>query len=320
MRQRVFGRLGWGVSAVGYGMWGMGGWTGSDDAESGKALDRAVELGCNFFDTALAYGDGHSERLLGQALRRHPGRRLYVATKVPPRDRIWPGKAATPAADVFPFDHVVEMTRRSRANLAVDRIDLQQLHVWSDAWVEDDGWKRAAEALKRDGVIEGFGISVNRWEPANVLKALDTGLVDSVQVVYNVFDQDPEDVLFPACRRLGVAVIARVPFDEGSLTGQLSAESRWPEGDWRNLYFTPERLRATLERVEKLRPLAGERPLAELALRFILHHPDVATTIPGMRRVGHVEANLAAGETPPLAADELRALRQHRWERDWRVP
>src|SRR5262245_17709832 len=252
MRHRSFGRLSWQVSEIGYGMWGMGGWSGSDDARSLAALDRAVELGCNFFDTAYAHGEGNRERRLGEPLRRPSGTRLYVATKVPPKDRLWPGRGATRADRVFPYEHVMEMTRKSLANLGVARIDLQQLHVWDDAWAIDDGWRRAAEDLKRQGLVEGFGISVNRWEPANVLKALDTALVDSVQVVYNVLDQAPEDELFPACRRLGVAVIARVPFDEGSLTGALTADSRWPEGDWRNLYFTPERLRETLERVERL--------------------------------------------------------------------
>ena len=214
------------MSDIGYGMWGMGGWTGSEDAKSLAALDRSVELGCNFFDTAFAYGDGHSEQLLGETLKRHAGKKLYVATKVPPKNRVWPGKASTPIAQVFPYDYIIEMTERSRANLGVSRIDLQQLHVWSDAWVEDDGWKRAVADLKAKGLIEGFGISVNRWEAENVLKALDTGLVDAVQVVYNIFDQAPEDRLFPACERLDVAVIARVPFDEGSLTGTLTADRR----------------------------------------------------------------------------------------------
>jgi aryl-alcohol dehydrogenase-like predicted oxidoreductase len=321
MRYRTFGRLGWSVSEIGYGMWGMGGWTGSDDEKSKASLDRAVELGCNFFDTAFAYGDGRSERLLGQALRRHAGKRLYVATKVPPKDRHWPGLATTPPQQVFPYDHVVEMTRKSAAHLGVERIDLQQLHVWSDAWVANDGWRRAVEDLKGQGLIEGFGISVNRWEPTNVLKALDTGLVDSVQVVYNVFDQNPEDELFPACARAKIAIIARVPFDEGSLTGTLSLESRWPEGDWRNLYFTPERLGETLDRVDRLRPLVpAEGTLPDLALRFILHHPAVSTAIPGMRRVRNVEANLAASDRPPLTADQVKALRGHRWERTWQVP
>jgi len=320
MRYRTFGRLGWPVAEIGYGMWGMGGWTGSDDAGSQKALDRSVALGCNFFDTAYAYGEGHSERLLGEALRRHADRRLYVATKVPPKNRRWPGRAETPPADVFPYGYVVEMTEKSLRNLGQERLDLQQLHVWSDAWVDDDGWRRAAEDLKRRGLIEGFGISVNRWEPDNVLKALETGLVDAVQVVYNVFDQAPEDALFPACQARGVAVIARVPFDEGSLTGALTPGQTWPQGDWRNLYFTPERLRVTLEHVDRLRPLvpAGSS-LPDLALRFILHHPAVSTTIPGMRTPRHVEDNLAAGEAPPLPAALVEALRAHRWERDWTV-
>jgi aryl-alcohol dehydrogenase-like predicted oxidoreductase len=305
------------VSEVGYGMWGMGGWTGSDDAESGRALDRAVALGCNFFDTAWAYGNGHSERLLGALLRRHPDQRLYVGTKVPPKNGRWPGSAATPADDVFPYEHVVELTRASLANLGVARIDLQQLHVWDDSWVDADGWKRAAESLKRDGLVEAFGISVNRWQPENVLRALDTGLVDAVQVVYNIFDQAPEDALFPACERLGIAVIARVPFDEGSLTGALTPFSRWPEGDWRNIYFGNAHLTATLRRVEALRPVAAAAgtSLPDLALRFILAHPAVTTTIPGMRRVEHVDANLAAGSAGSLSPETLRALRPHRWDR-----
>ena len=320
MRHRNFGRLAWPVSEVGYGMWGMGGWTGSDDAESLASLDRAIALGCNFFDTAFAYGDGHSEKLLAQALRRHHGQRLYVATKVPPKDRHWPGLSTTAPKDVFPYDHVVAMTETSAANLGVERIDLQQLHVWSDAWVEDDGWRRAAEDLKRRGLVEGFGISVNRWEPTNVLKAIETGLVDSVQVVYNVFDQAPEDALFPACEKAGTAVIARVPFDEGSLAGTLRHDSSWPQGDWRNLYFTPDRLRETLARVDQLRALVPPGgTLPDLALRFILHHPAVSTTIPGMRTLKHVDQNLASSDAPPLSAALLESLRGHRWERDWTV-
>jgi aryl-alcohol dehydrogenase-like predicted oxidoreductase len=322
MRQRAFGRLGWPVSEIGYGMWGMGGWTGSDDKESLVALDRAIEGGCNFFDTAFAYGEGRSERLLGEAVRRHSSaeRPLYVATKVPPKNRRWPGKAETPASEVYPFDYVVEMTRRSLAHLGLERIHLQQLHVWSDAWVDDDGWRRAAEYLKKEGLVLGFGISVNRWEPANVIAALRTGLVDAVQVVYNVFDQNPEDELFPACREGNVAVIARVPFDEGSLTGTMTVNDRWPEGDWRNLYFRPERLSEVVSRVDRLRPLVPEgSSMPDLALRFILHHPAVSTTIPGMRKPRHVEANLRAGEAPPLPEATLRALRGHRWERDWKV-
>ncbi len=213
------------------------------------------------------------------------------------------------------------MTEKSLKNLGVERLDLQQLHVWSDAWVEDDGWQRAAEDLKRDGKIEGFGISVNRWEPANVLKALDTGLVDAVQVVHNIFDQAPEDELFPACQRLNVAVIARVPFDEGSLTGTLTEDTTWPEGDFRNIYFTPDNLKTTLARVDRLMPLvpAGST-LPDLALRYILHHPAVSTTIPGMRKIRNVEANIASSDAPPLEPALIDALRAHRWDRNQDLP
>jgi aryl-alcohol dehydrogenase-like predicted oxidoreductase len=321
MRYRTFGRLGWQVSDIGYGMWGMGGWSGSEDARSLAALDRSVALGCNFFDTAFAYGDGHSEKLLGETLRRHADKRLYVATKVPPKNRVWPGKGSTPVVQVFPYDYVIEMTQRSRENLGVSRIDLLQLHVWSDEWVEDDGWKRAVAEMKGNGLIEGFGISINRWEAENVLKALDTGLVDAVQVVYNVFDQAPEDRLFPVCREKGIAVIARVPFDEGSLTGTLKAGDTWPQGDWRNLYFTPAHIAETLPRVDALRAqVPPGSSLPDLALRFILHHPAVSTTIPGMRSLPHVESNIAASDAPPLDAALIEALRAHRWERAWQVP
>ena len=321
MRYRQFGRLGWQVSDIGYGMWGMGGWSGSEDNESLVSLDRAVALGCNFYDTAYAYGEGHSEKLLGETLKRHAGKRLYIATKVPPKNRVWPGRATTPISQVFPYDYIVEMTDKSLENIGSERLDLQQLHVWSDAWVEDDGWKRAAQDLKKAGKIEGFGISVNRWEPANVLKALETGLVDAVQVVHNIFDQAPEDELFPACQRLNVAVISRVPFDEGSLTGTLTEDTTWPEGDFRNVYFTPANLKTTLARVDRLKPLvpAGST-LPDLALRYILHHPAVSTTIPGMRKIRNVEANIASSDAPPLEPGLIQALRAHRWDRNQDLP
>jgi aryl-alcohol dehydrogenase-like predicted oxidoreductase len=319
MRFRRFGRLGWQVSEIGYGLWGMGGWTGSDDEESRRSLDRAIALDCNFFDTAFAYGMGRSEKLLGEALRRHPAKRLYVATKIPPKNWHWPGRADTPIAETFPPDSIRSSTELSLENLGVGTIDLQQLHVWSDAWVGDEGWKRAVEDLKRRRLIRGFGISVNRWQPENVLAALRTGLVDSVQVVYNIFDQNPEDELFPACREHDVAVIARVPFDEGSLTGTLARDSKWPEGDWRNVYFTPENLAETLTRIERLQALMPPGPpsmdLPELALRFILAERTVSTVIPGMRKIAHVERNLRVSDGRPLGVPWLRALRGHRWDR-----
>jgi len=317
MRYRSVMRLPEAVSEIGYGMWGMGGWSGANDAESARALDRAVELGCNFFDTAAAYGDGHSERLLGDLRRRHDDLELVVASKVPPKNRRWPGRATSAADEVFPYEHVIACTDATLRNLRADTLDLQQLHVWDDAWAQADGWCRAARELKQSGKIRAFGISVNRWEPENVLRALDTGLVDAVQVVYNVFDQSAEDVLFPTCQRAAIAVIARVPFDEGSLTGTLRPDSRWPEGDWRNTYFAPVHLAETLPRVERVQRDADSlgMSLPELALRFILAHPVVTTTIPGMRRREHVEENLATSNKPPLTTDVVNRLRAHRWNR-----
>jgi aryl-alcohol dehydrogenase-like predicted oxidoreductase len=317
MHYRRVPRFDWHISEIGYGMWGMGGWTGSDDAASAEALDRAVALGCNFFDTALAYGEGRSERLLGDLVRRHSNKRLFVATKVPPRNRQWPGRASDAVADVFPYEHIVESTRTSLKNLGVDAIDLQQLHVWDDSWTADAGWQRAAEELKRAGVIRAFGISVNRWEPHNVLRALETGLIDAVQVVFNIFDQAPIDQLFPACQQREVAVIARVPFDEGSLTGTLTPESRWPDGDFRNMYFQPPHLGITLARVAPIERLvkSWNVSLSDAALRFILQHDAVTTTIPGMRTVRNVEANVAASDAPRLAREQIDQLRAFRWDR-----
>jgi aryl-alcohol dehydrogenase-like predicted oxidoreductase len=321
MQFRVFGRLGWSVSEVGYGLWGMGGWSGSDDAESMAAIERSIELGCNFFDTALVYGDGKSERLLGRVLANHRGNTaLRIATKVPPKNMRWPALPEYAADDVFPADHIRRSTEQSLENLGLESVDLQQLHVWTDAWALDEGWQRAVDDLKREGLIRGFGISLNRWQPDTAFNAIATGLIDSVQVVYNVFDQNPEDELFPRCREQNIAVIARVPFDEGSLTGTLARGMTWPEGDWRNLYFTRDKLNDTMDRVEQLLPdvPAGDA-LPETALRFILAHPDVSTVIPGMRKIRHVEQNMAVSGRPALSHDELVRLRKHRWTRTYTV-
>jgi aryl-alcohol dehydrogenase-like predicted oxidoreductase len=319
MRTRPFRGLGR-VSEIGHGLWGIGGWSGSDDEQSMAAIEQAIALGCTFFDTALAYGDGRSERLLGRVLARHRDRPLVVASKVPPKNGRWPALPEYRLDDVFPSDHVRRSTEASLANLDVASLDLQQLHVWTDEWATDDRWQRAVDDLKREGLIRAFGISINRWQPANALRALDTGLVDSVQVVYNIFDQAPEDELFPACRDRGVAVIARVPFDEGSLTGTLARDARWPDGDWRNLYFTRDRLSATLDRVDAIAAdLPLDLALPEAALRFILACPDVTTTIPGMRRPAHVLANLAVSERGPLDSQLQARLRRHRWDRSYVV-
>jgi aryl-alcohol dehydrogenase-like predicted oxidoreductase len=310
MNFRQFGRTGWQVSEIGYGMWGMGGWTESDDAESLSSLQAAVDLGCNFFDTAYIYGNGHSEGLLGRLLKANPDKKLFTATKIPPLNPVTPESKLD---ECFPSHHVEEYIHKSLGNLGIQSIDLIQFHFWQDAWAEDDRWSKTMDAMKRQGLVRAVGISVNRGQPWNALHTVQTGLLDSVQVVYNIFDQNPEDELFPACREHNVAVIARVPFDEGSLTGTLTTDSRWPEGDWRNTYFTPEKLKDTLERVDRLKTiLPSGMTLPELALRFILSNPDVSTVIPGMRKTRNVTANLACSDAGPLLGDLHEQLKSHR--------
>jgi aryl-alcohol dehydrogenase-like predicted oxidoreductase len=321
VRDRTFGRTGWKVGEVGYGMWGMAGWSGSDDEESLRSLHRAVELGVNFFDTAWAYGEGHSERLLGTLVRVYPDEKLYVATKIPPRHRRWPSRRGDDIDDVFPSDYIQEYVQRSLENVGTDRIDLMQFHVWEDAWAEEDDWKEVTQALTREGLVEAWGISVNRWEPWNGLETIRTGLIDGVQVIYNIFDQAPEDELFPLCREMNVGVIARVPFDEGTLTGALTKDSTWPEGDWRNIYFLKENLIASVDRADALKSLVPDgMTMAEMALRFILSNDDVSVVIPGMRKVKNVEANTFASDGAGLPAGVLQELKSHRWDRtptDW---
>lgn len=316
MNYRTFGRTNLKVSEIGYGMWGLAGWTGTNTSELDQALDRSVALGCNFYDTAWGYGSGKSEQILGQLVRRHPGKRLYHATKIPPKNFQWPSRPEYGLEDCFPYDHIIEYTEKSLKNLRVDCIDLQQFHVWEDGWAKNDEWKNAVEKLKKDGKIRFIGISVNRWEPDNVLDTLRTGLIDTVQVIYNIFDQAPEDQLFPLCRKLAIGVIARVPFDEGSLTGNLTKETAFPDDDWRSTYFVPENLHSSVEHADALRPLipAG-MSMPEMALRFILANDDVHTIIPGMRKLGNVEANIAASDGKKLDTGLLRRLKQHRWDR-----
>ncbi len=317
MNYRRFGRTDWMVSEIGYGMWGMGGWTGSDDEQSLELLQHAVDLGCNFFDTAYAYGEGHSEELLGQLLRNNPDKTLYLATKIPPKSCKWPSRRGFELEDNYPPEYIEEMVRRSLKNLGTSSIDLIQFHTWEDSWLEDDRWYQKLDDLRNQGLIQAIGISLNRWEPWNGVKAVQSGKIDAVQVIYNIFDQNPEDELFPACRQNDVGVIARVPFDEGTLTGNLTLDSHWPEGDWRNTYFVPENLKSSVEHANALKPLVPEgMSMPEMALRFILNNPTVSTIIPGMRKLRHVESNIATSDEGPLQQDLYAELRKHRWERE----
>lgn len=321
MKYRQFGRLGWLVSEIGYGMWGMADWTGSDDEESIRSLQLAVDSGCNFFDTAWAYGDGHSEKLLGRLVKANSGKKLYTATKIPPKNLQWPSRREYALDDCFPPDHIEKYIHRSLGNAELQCFDLVQFHTWEDEWLKDERWINKISELKGQGLLNSVGISINRWEPWNGIKAVKSGLVDAVQVIYNIFDQNPEDELFPACNEMGVAVIARVPFDEGTLTGTLTKDSRWPEGDWRNTYFVPENLIPSVERAEKLKELLpGGMAMPEMALRFILNNPDVSTIIPGMRKSSHVKSNMTASDSGPISENLHMKLRLHRWDReptDW---
>jgi aryl-alcohol dehydrogenase-like predicted oxidoreductase len=316
VKYRQFGRTGWMVSEIGYGMWGMSSWTGSSDAESQQSLQRAVDLGCNFFDTAWHYGSGHSEKLLGELVRRNPKKKLYVATKIPPKNLVWPARPEFTLDDCFPPEHIEQYVHFSLENLGLEYFDVILFHTWSDAWVEDARWAKKIDELRRQGLFRAVGISLNRWEPWNGVRSVQSGLIDSVQVMYNIFDQNPEDELFPACAALDIAVIARCPLDQGSLTGTLTLESKWPEGDWRNEHFNPETLKASVEHADALKPLVlPGMTLPDMALRFILNNPTVSTVIPGMRRVKNVEENLRAAGQGPLPLDLYQELRKHRWDR-----
>ena len=316
MQYRTFGKTGWKVSEIGYGMWGMAGWTGSEEKEVNEALDKSIELGCNFFDTAWAYGDGLSEDILNKTIKRHSEKRLYVATKIPPKNRKWPSKPSFKLEDVFPASYIIEYTEKSLKNLGVETIDLQQFHVWEDGWTNQDEWKEAITQLTKQGKVQAWGVSVNRWEPDNCLNTLHTGLIDAVQVIYNIFDQAPKDNLLPLCREKDIAVIARVPFDEGTLTGTFTKDTIFPVNDWRASYFVPENLHSSVEHADALKPLIPEGlTMAEMALRFILANPAISTTIPGMRRIKNVQMNMQSSDGKTLPADLLKKLEAHRWDR-----
>lgn len=322
MNYRTLGRTGLRVSDIGYGAWGIGGkqWLGGTDDESLVALRRSIELGLNFIDTALAYGDGHSEQLVGQVVRQSR-QTVYVATKIPPKNLIWPASPATPIAEVFPYDYCVRSTEQSLRNLGLETIDLQQLHVWTPEFTASDEWKRAAEELKRSGKIRYFGISISEHDADSALDAIRTGLVDAVQVIYNIFDQTPEEKLFPLTLERNIGVLARVPLDEGGLTGKLTPATTFPPGDFREFYFRGDRKKQVADRVAlleaELASMQHMEPLAETALRFCLSHPAVSTVIPGMRTLRNAEANCAVSDKGGLNPEVLALLKRHAWYRNY---
>jgi len=319
MHYHTFGRTGLRVSTIGFGAWGIGKglWVGAEDDVSLRALHAARDAGVNFFDTALAYGSGHSEELLKRAFGRSDD--VIIASKVPPKNFAWPARRGTPLREAFPKQHVLDSLDTTLKNLGRDRVDVYQFHVWSDEWADQDEWLKTVREMRSSGKARFVGISINDHEPTNVLKALDTGLIDTVQVIYNIFDQSPEDKLFPYCRRHNIGVIARVPFDEGSLTGKIHSNTQFAPGDFRNQYFAGDRKQQVWEHVQRLVADTGItlEQLPAVALCFTISNEAVSTVIPGMRTAEHVAANVATGDAGPLSWDLLARLRQHRWERNF---
>ncbi|WP_216671541.1 aldo/keto reductase [Saccharibacillus qingshengii] len=320
MNYRTLGKTGLQVSEIGYGAWGIGnsGWLGAQDDESVQALHRAIGLGLNFIDTALVYGDGHSEKLVGQVMRER-SETVYVASKIPPANGQWPARAGVPSSETFTAEHVISSTEISLRNLGLDTIDVQQFHVWSDEWASQGDWLEGVQKLKEQGKIRHFGVSINDYEPDNALKLIESGIVDTVQVIYNIFEQTPEDRLLPACIEHNVGVIVRVALDEGGLTGSITPDSEFEEGDFRSRYFRGDRKREVYERVQKITQdlEIGQDAIAETALRYVLSHPAVSTVIPGMRSVRNVERNMRIGDGQGLPQEQLEKLKAHRWARNF---
>jgi len=321
MKYRELGKTGLMVSEIGFGAWGIGGWGKRDDVEAIKALERSFDLGINFFDTAYAYGNGHSEKLIGQAFGNRRSE-VIIASKVPPKTSRWPVQDYDPLEKTFPTDWIIECTEKSLKNLGFDYLDLQQLHAWSDVYTDQDEWREAFLRLQQAGKIRAFGISANDWNPYNSVNLVQKGRVDSVQVIYNIFEQRPEEQLLPAALDQKVGILARVPFEEGLLSGALRPGMTFDQGDWRKGWATPDRLEEAGRRVDALKLFLDDitPTLAELALKYILGHPAISSVIPGMRKVRHVEANVRASETQPLTPEVLLELKKHAFVHGWAYP
>lgn len=321
MQYRKLGTTESEVSEIGFGAWGIGGgtqWQGGNDDEAMRALKRAFELGVNFVDTALAYGEGHSERLVGRAIR-DSFRRIWVATKVPPKNRIWPASPSALISDVFPYDYIIQCTEQSLRNLGVEQIYLQQFHVWTDTWINTDEWRRAVEDLRNSGKVRFFGVSISEHDPDSALQAVRTGLFNSVQVIYNIFDQSPEKNLFPLCQEMKVGVLARVPLDEGGLAGNVTEQTEFAPDDFRASYFRGDRKRELVQHINSLKEDLKDIPgtLPQIAIRFCLSHKAVTSVIPGMRRIATVEDNCRAASAGILDHRTLAILKRHAWERNF---
>jgi aryl-alcohol dehydrogenase-like predicted oxidoreductase len=320
MKYRTFGRLGWKVSEIGFGAWAIGGsWGTQRDEDSIAALHRALDLGCNFIDTAQGYGNGRSERLISQALKdRKGGERIYVATKIPPTAQgDWPPSPYDRIEERYPEAYLRERLERSLRDLQTDCVDLLQLHTWTRAWNRNPAALETLRTFQKEGKIRGIGISTPEHDQNSLVQLMRDGWLDGVQVIYNVFDQEPAAEFLPTAQEKNVATIVRCAFDESALTGKLTASTKWEEGDFRNSYFAGDRLERTVKRVAKVKETVGsaEPDLATAALKFALKPTAVSTVIPGIRNVRQAEMNLAVSDQSPLSDDVGRKLRDHNWRR-----
>lgn len=317
MQYRNFGNTGVQVSEIGYGTWAMGAmWGPRDDARAVATLRQGVEQGIDFIDTAWVYGQGHAEALIAQAFPRR-AERPFIATKCPPQNLAWPAKGG--ANETFPAAHLLAMTEKSLEKLRSDHVDLQQLHVWRNEWLHEGDWLEAVQKLKQTGKIRFFGISINDHQADSALEAVASGLIDSVQVIFNLFDQSARVRLFPLCLEKKVGVIVRVPLDEGGLSGTLTPNTQFHPKDWRRLYFQGERLRETCERAAEFNFLIrGEiKSLAQAALKFCLAEQAVSTVIVGMRQPQHLEENIVVSDFSEFSSEELKRAYALAWPRNF---
>ncbi|MEX3625419.1 aldo/keto reductase [Viridibacillus arvi] len=318
MKYRKLGRTSIEVSEIGYGAWGLANssWLDGNDEKIQRSVDKAVELGVNFFDTALTYGNGVGEVRLAHFLRHHP--HVNVATKIPTVNRKF-NPIGCEFDSMYSKEHIINCTKKSLQNLNRDHIDLQQLHVWTDEWLKDDEWYEAIDYLKNEGLIRFFGVSVQAHQPESVINLVKSGLVDVVQVIYNIFDQTPENTLFPLCEKHNVGVVVRVALDEGGLTNKITPESSFPEDDFRFHYFRGDRKVEVFNRVQRIARELEIDPqiLPEIALKFVLSNPVVSSVIPGMRNIEHVEKNVRVSNGVYLIEKELEILSNHQWFRNF---
>jgi len=321
MKYRTFGRLGWQVSQIGFGGWAIGGgssWGNQDDDESVRTLHKALDLGCNFIDTAQGYADGHSERIIGRVLKERKGERIYVATKIPVKaPGAWPPTPYDKIEDRFPEAFLRERIEFSLRNLQTDCIDLIQLHTWTRAWNRNPTALEVLRQLQKEGKVLGIGISTPEQDQNSLVDLMRGGWLDAVQVIYNIFEQEPAAELLPVALEHQVGIIVRVAFDEGALTGKFTAHTQFAEGEFRASYFAGDRLERTIRRVEKIKADIGsaEPDVATAALKFALKPAAVSTVIPGMRTVRQAELNCGVGSQPPLSDELELKLHAHAWQR-----